>query len=141
MVKYSDTALDRTFNALADPTRRALLARLSQGDSVSVSELAKPFPVSLPAVMKHLDVLSDAGLVAREKTGRVVACQLTAGPMEDAVEWLNKYQRFWTQQLDQLAAFLEDDSCSPKPNQASPSSDASKQRPRKSSPRGRSRPK
>ena len=73
MVKSSDAALDRTFNALADPTRRALLARLSQGESFSVSELAKPFPVSLPAVMKHLDVLSDAGLIAREKTGRVVA--------------------------------------------------------------------
>jgi DNA-binding transcriptional ArsR family regulator len=139
MVKYSDTALDRTFSALADPTRRALLARLAKGDSVSVSELAKPFPVSLPAVMKHLDVLSDAGLIAREKTGRVVACQLTAGPMESAVEWLNRYQRFWTQQLDQLAAYLEDDTCSPQPSPASPSSGASTRRPRASSPRGRTR--
>jgi DNA-binding transcriptional ArsR family regulator len=141
MVKYSDAALDRTFNALADPTRRALLAHLAQGDGVSVSELAKPFPVSLPAVMKHLDVLSDAGLVAREKTGRVVACQLTAGPMEDAVEWLNRYQRFWTQQLDQLAAFLEEDECSPQPNQASPSTAASNRPRRRSTPRGRSRKK
>jgi DNA-binding transcriptional ArsR family regulator len=141
MVKYSDAALDRTFNALADPTRRALLARLAQGDGVSVSELAKPFPVSLPAVMKHLDVLSDAGLVAREKTGRVVACQLTAGPMEDAVEWLNRYQRFWTQQLDQLAAFLEEDECSPQPNPASPSTAASSRPRKRSTPRGRGRSK
>jgi DNA-binding transcriptional ArsR family regulator len=73
MVKYQDRALDRTFAALADPTRRALLARLGTQQGVSVSELAKPFPVSLPAIMKHLDVLSDAGLIARSKTGRTVA--------------------------------------------------------------------
>jgi len=86
MVKYPDQALDQTFAALADPTRRALLARLSGRDSLSVSELAQPFAMSLPAIMKHLDVLSDAGLVAREKTGRVVACRLTAEPMQQAVE-------------------------------------------------------
>ena len=76
MVKYSDVVLDRTFAALSDPTRRALLARLSLGESVSVSELARPFPVSLPAIMKHLGVLSDAGLITRKKTGRTVACRL-----------------------------------------------------------------
>ena len=96
MVKYNDEVLDRTFAALADPTRRALLARLGSRDSISVSELAQPFAMSLPAVMKHLDVLSDAGLVAREKTGRTVACRLTADPMEQAMEWLNRYQRFWS---------------------------------------------
>ena len=109
MVKYSDQALDRTFAALADPTRRALLARLRKQDGLSVSELAQPFPVSLPAIIKHLDVLSDAGLVARAKTGRVVACRLTAGPMEQAMGWLNRYQRFWSEGLDRLAAYVEED--------------------------------
>ena len=109
MVKYSDHALDRTFAALADPTRRALLARLDGQHSVSVSELAQPFAMSLPAIMKHLDVLSDAGLIARAKTGRVVACRLTAGPMEQAMDWLNRYQRFWSEGLDRLAAFVEEE--------------------------------
>src|ERR1043165_1710917 len=85
MVKYQDAALDRTFAALADPTRRALLAQLELRDGVSVSELARPFPVSLPAIMKHLDVLSDAGLITRTKTGRTVTCQLKAAPMEQAM--------------------------------------------------------
>src|SRR5262245_9003898 len=89
MVKYQDAALDRTFAALSDPTRRALLARLGEHDAISVSDLAKPFAMSLPAIMKHLDVLTDAGLVMREKTGRVVACRLSAAPMEQAMEWLN----------------------------------------------------
>jgi DNA-binding transcriptional ArsR family regulator len=141
MVYYS-TALDRTFAALSDPTRRALLARLAQRDEVSVSELAKPFTMSLPAVMKHLDVLSDAGLVKREKTGRIVACRLRAEPMEKANEWLNRYQRFWTERLDQLAAFLEEDSCQPSsPNRASPSSAASTPPRRKSTRRGPTRKK
>src|SRR5512140_820402 len=122
MVYYQPTPLDRTFAALADPTRRALLARLSESDSVSVSELAKPFAMSLPAVMKHLDVLSEAGLVTRVKTGRTVACRLRAEPMERANEWLNRYQRFWSEHLDQLAVFLEEDQCPPSPpsNPASP---------------------
>src|SRR4029079_14908874 len=115
MVKYSDTALDRTFAALSDPTRRALLARLSDNDGLSVSELAKPFSMSLPAVMKHLDVLGDAGLVARTKTGRTVSCVLKAAPMEEAMHWLYRYQRFWTSQLDRLAAFVEDNTCPPTP--------------------------
>ena len=84
MVKYQEEMLDRTFAALSDPTRRALLARLGSRDSLSVSELAQPFSMSLPAIMKHLDVLSDAGLIARAKTGRVVACRLTADPRVDA---------------------------------------------------------
>ncbi len=105
--------LDRTFAALADPTRRALLARLGQRDGISVSELAQPFAMSLPAIMKHLDVLSDAGLIARDKTGRIVACRLTAEPMEQAMEWLNRYQRFWSDNLDRLAAFVEEDTWPP----------------------------
>jgi DNA-binding transcriptional ArsR family regulator len=108
MVKYQDAVLDRTFAALADPTRRALLARLQARDTLSVSDLAQPFDMSLPAIMKHLDVLTDAGLIAREKTGRVVACRLTAKPMEQAMEWLNRYQRFWSDNLDRLAAFVEE---------------------------------
>jgi DNA-binding transcriptional ArsR family regulator len=143
MVDYRRPDLDRTFAALADPTRRALLARLSETDAISVSELAKPFTMSLPAVMKHLDVLSDAGLVIRNKTGRTVSCRLRAEPMERANEWLNRYQRFWTERLDQLAAFLEEESCPPPPpsNQASPSSAASKRRRKKSSAPGQMRKK
>jgi DNA-binding transcriptional ArsR family regulator len=109
MVKHSDQTLDRTFAALADPTRRALLARLGRQDGLSVSELAQPFAMSLPAIMKHLDVLSDAGLIARAKTGRTVACRLTAAPMAQAMDWLNRYQRFWSDNLDRLAAFVEED--------------------------------
>jgi DNA-binding transcriptional ArsR family regulator len=146
MVKYSDHALDRTFAALADPTRRALLARLGRSDSISVSELAQPFAMSLPAIMKHLDVLSDAGLIARAKTGRIVACRLTAGPMEQAMDWLNRYQRFWSENLDRLAAFVEEDKwpsnqalpATPvsSPDQASPSNVVSMPRRRKSTRRG-----
>src|SRR5256885_13828074 len=109
MVKYQDEALDRTFAALSDSTRRALLARLGWQDGISVSELAQPFAMSLPAIRKHLDVLSDAGLVRREKTGRVVACRLAAKPMEQAMEGLNRCARFWSENLDRLAAFLEED--------------------------------
>lgn len=107
MVNYQHAGLDRTFAALADPTRRALLARLDEEEDLSVSELARPFPVSLPAIMKHLDVLSDAGLIVRTKTGRTVACRLSPGPMEQAMNWIAHYQRYWTQQLDRLEAFLE----------------------------------
>jgi DNA-binding transcriptional ArsR family regulator len=144
MVKYPDQVLDQTFAALADPTRRALLARLSSRDSLSVSELAQPFAMSLPAIMKHLDVLSDAGLVAREKTGRVVACRLTATPMRQAMDWLSHYQRFWSESLDRLAAFVEDDQwpANPpsRPDQASPSSAASTRRRKRSTRRGPNRP-
>jgi DNA-binding transcriptional ArsR family regulator len=153
MVKYREEVLDRTFAALADPTRRALVARLGDRDSLSVSELARPFAMSLPAIMKHLDVLSDAGLIAREKTGRTVACRLTAKPMEQAMDWLNRYQRFWSDNLDRLAALMEEDPWPPsqassqalsatpawQPNQASPSNVVSMRRRRKSTPRGPSR--
>jgi DNA-binding transcriptional ArsR family regulator len=139
MVKYHEEVLDRTFAALSDPTRRALLARLGRRESLSVSELAQPFAMSLPAIMKHLDVLSDAGLIVRTKTGRTVACQLTPAPMEQAMNWLARYERYWTEQLDRLAAFLEEDSWQPSP--ASPSSAASKRRRRSSTKPGRSRKK
>jgi hypothetical protein len=100
--------------------------------------------MSLPAVMKHLDVLSDAGLIAREKIGRTVSCRLEAEPMRAATEWLNRYQRFWGERLDRLAAFLEEESWTPSSlpsqasSQASPSGAASKPHRRVSSPPGRS---
>ena len=136
MVNSQSAPLDRTFAALADPTRRALLARLDAEEAVTVSELARPFPVSLPAIMKHLDVLSDAGLIVRSKSGRTVTCQLKAEPMEQAMNWLAHYQRYWTQQLDRLAAFLEEEKWPADP--ASPSSAASTPRPKKSTRPGRS---
>jgi DNA-binding transcriptional ArsR family regulator len=110
---------------------------------LSVSELARPFPVSLPGIMKHLDVLSQAGLIAREKTGRTVACRLTAAPMEQAMEWLNRYEKFWSARLDRLAAFLEEEACPPKQSAspASPSAAATTRRRRGSSARGRTRKK
>ena len=144
MVYLSHPSLDRTFAALADPTRRALLAQLGEHEEVSVSELARPFTMSLPAVMKHLDVLSEAGLIAREKTGRTVVCRLRAAPMAEASEWLNRYEKFWSERLDRLAAFLEEEeeSCPPPPSsQASPSSGGSGPFPPKSTAPGRSRKK
>jgi DNA-binding transcriptional ArsR family regulator len=141
MVYYRHSELDTTFAALSDPTRRAILAQLAERDGMSVSELARPFKVSLPAIMKHLDVLSDAGLIRRSKTGRVVSCELTAAPMEDAMRWLNRYAQFWSQQLDRLAAFVEEESCpSPSPtppsSQVSPSNVVSMRPPKKSTRRG-----
>jgi DNA-binding transcriptional ArsR family regulator len=107
MVNLREAALDRTFSALADPTRRALLARLDAGDEMSVSDLARPLPMSLPAVMKHLDVLAEAGLIERQKNGRTVSCRINAAPMEDAMKWLIQYQKFWEESLERLARFLE----------------------------------
>ena len=110
MVKQNPAAeprLDKVFAALSDPTRRALIARLDAEDGLSISALAQPLAMSLPAVMKHLDVLEGAGLIARSKSGRTVTCRLTAAPMEDAMGWLLRYQRFWTESLDRLAAALE----------------------------------
>jgi DNA-binding transcriptional ArsR family regulator len=107
MVDLNYSSLDRIFGALSDPTRRAIVERLAADDALSVSEIARPLPMSLPAVMKHLDVLEGAGLVARRKAGRTVTCCLTAAPMEDAMGWLVRYQRFWSESLDRLAAALE----------------------------------
>jgi DNA-binding transcriptional ArsR family regulator len=106
MVKYQEQ-LNQTFQALADPTRRALLARLQLADGLSVSDLAQPLPMTLPAVMKHLDVLSDAGLIKRAKAGRTVTCRLSPGPMREAMDWLARYERFWTDNLDRLTDFVE----------------------------------
>ena len=107
MVKFHGSLLDRTFAALVDPTRRAILARLATEESVSIGELARPFAIKLPAVMKHLDVLGAAGLVIRAKTGRTVAVRLAPEPMAEAMDWLRRYERFWSARLDRLAAYAE----------------------------------
>ncbi len=109
MVNYQQAELSRTFAALVDPTRRAMLARLEREPGLSISELARPFPLKLPAIMKHLDVLTDAGLVSRSKSGRTVSVELTPGPMEDAMAWLRRYERFWSGSLDRLAKYVEED--------------------------------
>jgi DNA-binding transcriptional ArsR family regulator len=105
MVNYYSPPLDRTFSALADPTRRAILARLSEGEA-SVSQLAEPFDISLPATLKHLQVLEKAGLIVRAKQGRVSRCRLAGEPLRSAAEWIGHYRRFWEHQLDALAQHL-----------------------------------
>ena len=111
MVKFNEAArpeMDRVFAALADATRRAIVERLAEGDS-SVNELAEPFldTMSLPAVSKHLRVLERAGLLRQEKDGRVRRCHLEPEPLRQASEWVNRYRRFWSNQLDALAGFFE----------------------------------
>jgi DNA-binding transcriptional ArsR family regulator len=101
----SPASLDAVFSALGDPTRREIVKRLAQGDA-SVSELAQPFEMSLPAVSKHLGVLEEAGLLTRHKDGRVRRCHLVAEPMRDALEWIASYGRFWEEQFDSLGEFL-----------------------------------
>jgi DNA-binding transcriptional ArsR family regulator len=100
--------MDRTFQALADPTRRGVLARLMDEPGLSVSELAQPFSLKLPGMMKHLNVLSDAGLITRTKTGRTVCVNLSPEPMREAMAWLNRYERFWTASMDRLVALVEE---------------------------------
>jgi DNA-binding transcriptional ArsR family regulator len=106
MVNYY-AQLDRTFAAFVDPTRRAILSRLEREDGVSVSELARPFAIKLPAVMKHLDVLDAAGLITRSKVGRTVTVRLSPEPIREAMDWLRRYERFWSSSLDRLAAYAE----------------------------------
>ena len=99
--------LSTTFAALADPTRRAILARLISGE-VSVTDLAEPFEMSLPAVSKHLKVLERAGLIARGREAQWRPCQLEAGPLKDAADWLEHYRRFWEQSFDRLDDYLRE---------------------------------
>jgi DNA-binding transcriptional ArsR family regulator len=106
MVNYS-ASLDATFGALADPTRRAILAKLALSPEASVGELARPFSISLPAVSRHLRVLEEAGLVSREKDGRVHRCRLLAEPMRAAAGWIEQYREFWEARLDALQRYLE----------------------------------
>jgi len=106
MVQYEDIDLDRVFAALADGTRRQVLVALGQGPS-SVSALAQPHGMSLTGFMKHLRVLEAAGLVQREKSGRVVRCDLNAAPLQEAAVWLSRYRQFWSERFDALGAYLQ----------------------------------
>jgi DNA-binding transcriptional ArsR family regulator len=147
MVKYNSTALDATFAALADPTRRAMLARLAHGET-TVGVLARPFRMSLPAISRHLSVLERAGLIHRRKDGRVRRCRLIIRPMREADAWITRYRRFWEHQFDRLARYLDathsEETAAwpphPKPPQ-SPSGSAASSRglARRSSGRGRRR--
>ena len=107
MVNNQTQRLDRIFSALGDPTRRAILARLERENGLSVSELAEPFDIKLPAVMKHLDVLAEAGLIRRSKAGRTVTVELSPAPLKGAVDWLQRYEHFWAARLDRLARYAE----------------------------------
>ncbi len=106
MVEYSSKALDRTFGALADPTRRRILAQLAKGEAC-VTNLARPHAMSLAAVSKHLMVLEKAGLVKRRREGRVHTLALEAKPMQEAQAWLDRYRKFWETNLDQFEKYLD----------------------------------
>jgi len=107
MVKYDEAGLNRTFAALADPTRRAILARLASSDS-SVTELAAPFEMTLPAVSKHLKVLERAGLIARGRAAQSRPCRLKAAPLQEIVGWLGHYRQFMDDRLDRLDDYLRE---------------------------------
>ena len=100
------TSLDQTFAALADPTRRAILARLAAGEA-TVSQLAQPFAISLPAISRHLKVLEAAGLISRGRDAQWRPRSLRAAPLREAAGWLDDYRRFWEQSLDRLEGYLE----------------------------------
>src|SRR5213082_4301842 len=106
MVKHSPRTLNQTFAALADPTRRQILAHLARGDR-RVTDLARPHDMSLPAVSKHLRVLENAGLLRRRRHGRVHEMQLDAKPLRQAAQWVEEYRKFWQGSLDRLAEYLE----------------------------------
>ena len=106
MVKCSSRSLDRTFGALADPTRRRILEHLAGGDRC-VTDLARPYRMSLPAVSKHLRVLENAGLVRRRRDGRIHRLKLEAGPMQQAQAWIEEYRRFWEASFDRLDEYLK----------------------------------
>jgi DNA-binding transcriptional ArsR family regulator len=103
----SPAQLDATFAALADPTRRAILARLTSGE-VAVGDLAKPFDMSLPAISKHLKVLERAGLISRGRDAQRRPCKLEAAPLEDVAAWIGRYRRFWEGSLDRLDDYLKE---------------------------------
>jgi DNA-binding transcriptional ArsR family regulator len=98
--------LTTTFSALADPTRRAILARLASGEA-SVTELAQPFDMTMPAISKHLKVLEKAGLIARDRQAQWRPCRLTAEPLEEIADWVDAYRRHWEESLDRLDGFLK----------------------------------
>ena len=106
MTTEAPDRLSYTFAALADPTRRAILARLAAGET-TVTELAEPFHMSLPAVSKHLKVLERAGLISRGREAQWRPCRLEAGPLKDVDEWMERYRRFWDESLDRLDEYLQ----------------------------------
>lgn len=103
----AEELLDRVFFALSDPVRRSILERVGE-EALLVSELARPFDISLQAVSRHIQVLVRAGLVRQERTGRISRCTLVAGPIYAAAVWINRYSKYWQEQFDLLAATLED---------------------------------
>lgn len=105
MQTYSDK-LSSTFSALADPTRRAILARLATGEA-SVQDIAKPFKMTLPAVSKHLKVLERGGLIKRSRTAQWRPCRLEAAPLKEAADWVERYRQFWEESFDRLDAYLK----------------------------------
>ena len=107
MVNSRARQLDRVFAALRDPTRRAILDRLERKDRLTVSALAEPFAIKLPAVMKHLDVLTEAGLIHKSKQGRTVTVEISPYPLKGAMSWLRRYERFWSSSLDRLTEYAE----------------------------------
>lgn len=107
MVKHQAETLDAVFSALGDPTRRAILAQLAKGEA-RVTDLAAPYRMSLPAVSKHLRVLEDAGLVKKEKEGRVIRCSFNPAPLKGAAAWITQYRQFWEERLDALAEYLDE---------------------------------
>lgn len=112
----STDQLSATFAALADPTRRAILAQLAKGEA-SVTELAKPFEMSLPAISKHLKVLERAGLVARSREAQWRPCRLEIEPLKDAADWIEQYRQFWKQRLDRLDDYLIEIQTQEKPDE------------------------
>lgn len=107
MVKHVEADLDATFAALADGTRRAILARLASGEA-SVTELAKPFDMSLPAISKHLKVLERAGLIARGRDAQWRPARLDAGPLKEVADWVDHYRKFWEESFDRLDEYLRE---------------------------------
>lgn len=103
----SEDRLSTTFAALADPTRRAILARLMEGER-PVKELAEPFAMSLPAITKHLKVLEKAGLIRRSRAAQWRPCRLEAGPLKEVRDWIEHYRRFWEQSFDRLDQYLQE---------------------------------
>lgn len=107
MVKCSESHLNLIFSALSDPTRRSILARLEKAPRLSISELAEPFAITLPAVLKHLDVLCETGLIRRAKAGRTVWVEIEPGSLRFATDWLQRHRRFWSCSLDRLVDYAE----------------------------------
>jgi DNA-binding transcriptional ArsR family regulator len=132
----TSTQLDDTFSALSDPTRRAILQRLSTGEA-SVQELARPFAMSLPAVSKHLRVLERAGLIARSRRAQQRPCRLAPEPLRDVSAWLEQYRRLWEERFDRLEAYLRTAPSESPPAVEPPRPTTKKERPHVRTPKSR----